>query len=161
MLSYTELKEKPKVLLSFTGLTSTEFDELLTVFSAVFRRRQEEKAATKERQRRPGGGRKPILRTDEDRLLFILYHLKLYVIQEVQAFMFGMGQSQANYWIHHLSPVLEEALAELNMLPERQGERMEKTLREGERPVFVQDASERRRNRPKSCGFCFENCTRK
>jgi hypothetical protein len=150
MLSYTELKEKPKVLLSFTGLTSTEFDELLTVFSAVFRRRQEEKAATKERQRRPGGGRKPILRTDEDRLLFILYHLKLYVIQEVQAFMFGMGQSQANYWIHHLSPVLEEALAELNMLPERQGERMEKTLREGERPVFVQDASERRRNRPKN-----------
>ena len=32
MLSYTELKEKPKVLLSFTGLTQTEFETLLAVF---------------------------------------------------------------------------------------------------------------------------------
>ncbi len=148
MLSYSEVKDKPKVLLAFTGLTRTEFEELLTVFSEV-RRRKEEKQATKERQRQPGGGRKPILQTDEDRLLFILFYLKTYPIQEVQAFMFGMGQSQANAWIHQLASVLKEALAELDMLPERDGERLEEALRQDERPVLVQDGSERRRNRPK------------
>ncbi len=149
MLSYTELKEKSKVLLAFTGLTRTEFDELLVAFSEVWRRQQEEDTARKERRRRPGGGRKAVLRTDADRLLFILFYLKTYPIQEVQAFMFSMEQSQANHWIHRLAPVLKEALAELDMLPERDGERLEEVLREGERPVLVQDASERRRNRPK------------
>ncbi len=149
MLSYTKVKDKPKVLLSFTGLTRTEFEELLTVFSEVWRQQKEENEATKERQRNPGGGRKAVLGTDEDRLLFILFYLKTYPIQEVQAFMFGMGQSQANEWIHRLAPVLKEALAELDMLPERDGERLKEALQEEERPVLVQDASERRRNRPK------------
>jgi len=149
MLSYTELKEKPKVLLSFTGLTQTEFEVLLSAFSDAWRRDEMERQATKERQRRPGGGRKAVLRTDADRLLFILFYLKTYPIQEVLAFMFGMTQSQANYWIHRLAPVLKDALAAQDMLPERAGERLKDVLREEERPVLVQDASERRRNRPK------------
>ena len=150
MLSYTELKDNAKVLLSFTGLTQTEFEILLLAFSEVWQRQKEEQHATKVRQRHPGGGRKAVLSTDADRLLFILFYLKTYPIQEVQAFMFGMEQSQANYWIHRLAPVLKEALAELDMLPEREGERLKEVLREEERPVLVQDASERRRNRPKN-----------
>lgn len=104
---------------------------------------------TKERQRCPGGGRKALLGTDADRLLFILFYLNIYPIQEVQAYMFSMEQNQANYWMHRLAPVLKEALAELDMLPELSGERLEEVLQENERPVLVQDVSERHRNRPK------------
>jgi len=39
MLSYTELKGKAKVLLSFTGLTQDEFCILLVGFSVVWFRR--------------------------------------------------------------------------------------------------------------------------
>ena len=63
--------------------------------------------------------------------------------------MFSMEQNQANYWMHRLAPVLKEALAELDMLPELSGERLEEVLQENERPVLVQDVSERHRNRPK------------
>lgn len=149
MLSYTQLKEEPKVLLSFTGLTQTEFEELLTSFTDVYRHYQEQAQAKQQRHRRPGGGRPAILERMEDRLLFILFYLKTYPIQEVQAFMFGMGQSQANEWIHRLAPLLKEALAEMDMLPERVGERLKDVFQEHERPVLTQDASERRRNRPK------------
>lgn len=33
MLSYDQIKDKPRVLLSFTGLTQTEFEELLIAFA--------------------------------------------------------------------------------------------------------------------------------
>ena len=149
MLSYAEIKDKPKVLLSFTGLTRTEFEELLQAFLEIQRRRKRAKYKAKKRRRRPGGGRKPVLRNAEDQLLFILFYLKVYPIQEVQAYMFGMGQSQTNAWLHRLAPVLEEALDMLGMLPERDGERLKEALQESERPVLVQDGTERRRNRPK------------
>lgn len=60
-----------------------------------------------------------------------------------------MSQSQANEWIHLLAWMLKEALAALEMLLEREGERLQEALQAFERPVLVQDASERRRNRPK------------
>ncbi len=68
-----------------------------------------------------------------------------------------MSQSQANEWIHLLAWVLKDALASLDMLPEREGERLEETLQAFERPVLVQDASERRRNRPKDAEKQKEN----
>jgi hypothetical protein len=46
----------------------------------------------------------------EDRLLFILYDVKVYPLQEILAFEFGMVQSTANEWIQLLSVVLKKAL---------------------------------------------------
>ena len=149
MLSYTELQTRPKVLLAFTGLTQAEFEALLLAFATVWRQYRHQQQAQSERRRAVGGGRKAVLNTDADRLLFILFYLKTYPLQEVQAYLFGMSQSQANEWIHLLAWMLKEALAALEMLPEREGERLQKALQASERPVLVQDASERRRNRPK------------
>lgn len=147
MLSYDQIKDNPKVLLSFTGLTRTEFEELLIAFSIAWHRN--EKKRRMKRQRRPGGGRKAKLNTMEDRLLFVLFYLKTYPIQEVQAFMFGMSQGPANEWIHRLAKVLRMALDDLSCLPEREGIRLTKILRENETVTFTQDGTERRRQRPK------------
>lgn len=149
MLSYDQIKDNPKVLLAFTSLTQSEFDELLNAFRQASGQIEQERYHRQKRQRRPGGGRKAALHTMADRLLFILFYLKTYPIQEVQAFLFGLSQSQANEWIHRLAPVLMRALDNLNHLPARAGERLATMLRDDEPLSFTQDGSERQRQRPK------------
>ena len=150
MLSYDQMKDNPKVLLSFTGHTRTEFEELVIAFSIAWNRSEKKRRKQQKRQRQPGGGRKAKLTTMEDRLLFILFYLKTYPLQEVLAFMFDMSQSQTNEWIHRLAKVLQAALADLTYLPEREGTRLAEILRENETVTFAQDGSERRRQRPKN-----------
>ncbi|HEY9815619.1 MAG TPA: transposase family protein [Candidatus Obscuribacterales bacterium] len=50
----------------------------------------------KDRQRAMGAGRKAHLSDLADKLLFILMYVRLYPTQEVQGFLFGMSQAQAN-----------------------------------------------------------------
>jgi hypothetical protein len=59
------------------------------------------------------------LPTIEDKLLFILVHMKQNVTQEVQGRLFGMRQSVANKWLHLLRPVLHSALQHVEALPAR------------------------------------------
>ena len=56
------------------------------------------------RQRRAGAGPKEKLRTDEDKLLFILIYQKTYPMQTMLGLQFEISQPQANYWIHLLLP---------------------------------------------------------
>ena len=59
------------------------------------------------------------LPTLADKLLFILTYLKQNPIQEVQGQLFGMSQSNANTWVHLLHHVLNQALADQELLPAR------------------------------------------
>lgn len=149
MISYDQIKNNPQILLAFTGLTQTEFEELLLSCIKVSYQTEQKRQAKQKRKRRPGGGRKAHLNTMADQLLFILFYLKTYPIQEVQAFLFGMSQGQANEWIHRLARILKQALHDLGHLPEREGNRLATILRENETLAFTQDGSERRRQRPK------------
>ena len=103
----------------------------------------------KERKRKYGGGRHANLDKIEDKLLFILFYMKLYPLQAVIGFLFGISQAQANVWIHILSEVLKTALADLGQLPERVPQNLENILRnDGVEEVTI-DATERRCQRPK------------
>ena len=51
----------------------------------------------------------------EDRLLFILIYLKTNPLQTMHGLQFGLSQPQTNYWIHHLLPVVQAALQELDL----------------------------------------------
>ena len=120
MLSYDKVKDKPTVLLAFTGLTQPEFEELLVAFGRAWEQsRMTELTACRERQRQHGSGRKASLATAADSLLFILFYLKTYPLQAVLAFFFDLSQAQANEWIYRLAAVLKLALAELACLPAR------------------------------------------
>lgn len=150
MLSYSNLQKEPKLLQTFTGLDEAEFLELLVAFDNAWQADERKRASRHlNRKRKAGGGRKPGLELMSDRLLFILVYMKLYPIQELQAFMFGVSQSQANRLIQRTAGILQEALQQMGYLPERDGQQLKQVLAQCETLTFTQDGTERRRQRPK------------
>jgi hypothetical protein len=162
-LRYENLKDKPKAFRAFTGLDVEEFQILLKAFTVVWERYvQQHRLPADVRQRDYGGGRKARLATCEEKLLFILVYFKTYPLQEVLAFHFNMSQGQACQWIHILSEVLQNALSELEQLPERDPQKVKErlatymdesqqheTATEEGTDSFGIDGTERRRQRPK------------
>ena len=152
MLTYNDLKEKPKEFLAATSLTVEEFELVLPMFRRKYRELFTPGLTRKgkPRQRKEGGGIKEKLRTDEDKLLFILVYQKTYPLQTMHGLQFGLSQSQTNYWIHRLLPILRESLAELGMVPERDPQAVAKNpLVNESAPDLLMDGTERRRQRPK------------
>jgi hypothetical protein len=104
------------------GQKIEEFLKLLAAFGVAYQKRYPSELTLEgtPRQRCPGGGAKGALRSFADKLLFILVYQKTHPLQTRHALQYGMSQPQAHYWIHHLLPVLQEALDELGMAPERE-----------------------------------------
>ena len=152
MIKYDQLKEKPKQFLAATGLEVEEFERILPVFKEKLAglHPPELTKRGKPRQRRAGAGPKEKLRTDEDKLLFILIYEKTYPIQTMLGLQFELSQPQANYWIHLLLPILRQTLAEMGFAPERNAAAVaENPLVAEAEPDFLIDGTERRRQRPK------------
>ena len=95
MFSYHKVKEQPKLLLAMTGLSYAEFHQLLPHFQYAWDQYVTQHYVDRDdRQRQYGAGRsEATLVTLEDKLLFILYYVKVYPLQEILAFEFGMVQS--------------------------------------------------------------------
>ncbi|HXH70813.1 MAG TPA: transposase family protein [Pyrinomonadaceae bacterium] len=108
------------------------------------------KALKKKRKRRAaGGGRKSHLESLSDKLLFILVYQKTCPLQTMQALQFGLSQPQTNRWIHRLLPILQKALREMGMNPERDGRPVADSIQaqEGGANLSI-DGTERRLQRP-------------
>lgn len=151
MLTYTTLQDRPREFLAATGLTHAEFAHLLPAFAAAYALRYP-RAKTlegKPRQRRAGGGATGTLPQLADKVLFILVFQKTNPLQTMHGLQFQLSQPQSNYWIHHLLPVLPQALAALGVAPERDASRVATSplALEGA-PDMAIDATERRRQRP-------------
>lgn len=135
-----------------TGLTVTEFRDLLPALDAAYDRVYplDQTADQRPRRRWPGAGRPSVLSRSEDKLLFLLVYLKTYPPQVVLGQLFGLSTAQANHRLHHLLPVLRLALDDLSVKPERDGSRLARTRPtcSGNRTVII-DGTERRR-RPKN-----------
>lgn len=121
MLRYQDIAHKPARLRALTTLTPNEFADLVPAFEAAFLAHMQTTTidGLPRRNRRYVPYKTSPLPTSEDKLLFILVHLKQHLTQEVQGQMFGMGQSDANKWLTLLRPVLEDALDRLDVLPSR------------------------------------------
>src|SRR6266568_3009610 len=120
-LRFTDLQFRPIEFLDFTSLTLDEFQQLVPPFEAAFHAhmaawRLDGKPRT---ARRFSVYQNCPLPTPEDRLFFLLTYLKTYSRQVVQGRLFGMGQSNANQWIHVLLPALLAALRTLGAAPTR------------------------------------------
>jgi hypothetical protein len=121
MPSYEEVTQRAGSLRSMTGLTEAECMALLPHFEQAFvvylqDRTIDGQPRTSRRYTTYGTCPLP---TMADKLLFILTYVKQNPIQEVQGQLFGMSQSNANKWIHLLHPVLNQALADQELLPAR------------------------------------------
>ena len=153
MLRYATLKRDRRKCVALTGLTPKEFAVLLPAFARAYAEQYpvERTLAGEPRQRQAGGGRKGGLAEMEQKLLFILVYQKAYPLQTLLGEVFALSQPRVNEWIHRLLPILKEALDDLGVLPEREPERFAQSeARHGERPDFIIDGTERRRQRPKN-----------
>jgi hypothetical protein len=153
MLTYQKLKKNSVRLLAVTSLTAAEFENLLPAFKTAYTKKypHAQTLEGKPRQRSAGAGAKGQLANFEDRLLFVLVYQKTNPIQQVQGLQFGLSQAQANYWIHHLLPVLQQALDDLDHKPERDGSKVAASQgASAVAPALVIAGTERRRQRPKN-----------
>src|SRR5919199_6971600 len=121
MLRYEQIADKAKDILAMTGYTKEEFIALLPQFQQSYDEYLQ--AYTIEGYERvaqiPRSYHNSPLPTIEDKLLFILVHLKQNPTQTLQGYLFGMSQSNVNKWIHLLHIVLNRTLAAHNVLPQR------------------------------------------
>ncbi len=122
MLRYDDIANKEKDLLAMTGYTKQEFVALLPQFQKSYDAYLT--GYTIEGYERVGQIPKPYhnspLPTIEDKLLFILVYLKQNPTQTLQGYLFGMSQTNVNKWFHLLHTVLNNALAALDALPQRE-----------------------------------------
>jgi len=149
MLTYRKLKNKGRILQSLTGISLLEFEALVPSFEQACQDQISKHIECNARKRSYGGGRKAELSDIRDKMLFILFYFRQYPTQAVQGFLFGIGQAQANVWIHRLTVVLNEALGKEQQLPERKASRLEQVLSNCPTLEFIIDGTERRINRPK------------
>jgi len=147
-LSYNELQGKSGILQSLTGLQRNEFEVLLESFGQAWEDFVHETFQREGRKRAYGAGRRPCLQQLEDKLLFILVYFRLYPTQEVQGFLFGMGQAQAHAWVHRLTGLLNRALGYEQQLPEREPAKLEAVLQRYPSLEFMIDGTDRPINRP-------------
>jgi len=152
MVTYERLQADRRQFLALTGLTPPEFQLLLSAFPRAYQRLYPASRTTegRPRQRAAGGGCKGRLHRPEDQLLFILVYLKTYPLQVVMGELFGLSQPRVNSWIHRLLPVLQGALEDLGVCPERNAAHFARSqAASAAEPRLIIDGTERRRQRPK------------
>jgi hypothetical protein len=121
MLRYQDVAHNTARLRALTSVEPDEFTALVPAFEICFLERM--RAYTIDGlprlNRRYTPYKNSPLPTIEDKLLFILVHMKQNLTQEVQGQLFGMIQSDANKWLQLLRPVLLRALEQLDVVPAR------------------------------------------
>src|SRR5918911_3271227 len=120
-MRYHDVAKSETSLLALTSLTPTEFCALVPAFEACFLTAMQANTidGLPRANRRYVAYKNSPLPTIEDKLLFILVHMKQNPTQEVQGRLFGMSQSVANKWLQLLRPVLHQALQHESALPAR------------------------------------------
>lgn len=135
---------------SVIGITYAQFRSLLYRFSFALHSAEELRAYSKKRLRRPGGGRKPVLRTDAEKLFFILFYYKVYPTFRLAQAFFGLDKRNVLSWKVFLESVLQKTLERQLVLPRRRISSMHGLLEIC--PALsscIVDATERQIRRPK------------
>src|SRR6516162_5803501 len=138
---------------ALTGLSQTQFDSLLPVFSDIYRATQQQTyetgVASGTRRRKPGGGSKVKLHTMVEQLQFVLSYYKTYPTFAVLGTQLAMARSKAHENLHKLSPILYDTLVHLELMPYRElatPEALQAALQGVDRLLI--DATERAYHRP-------------
>ncbi len=119
MLRYQDIAHDTTRVRALTTLEPDEFAALVPVFETCFMEHMREYTidGLPRLNRRYTTYKNSPLPTIQDKLLFILVHMKQNLTQDVQGELFGMVQSDANKWLQLLRPVLHAALQRLEVLP--------------------------------------------
>jgi len=133
------------------GISYKQFRELLPKFRNALRKAEYEKVWKKKRIRDVGSGRKATLKTDEEKLFFILWYYKVYPTFRYAQYNVGLDKRNVQLWMRFLELVLFAALGYELELPKRkirnQGEWLEICPQLSD---FLVDSTERPIQRPKN-----------
>jgi hypothetical protein len=132
MLSYAKLVKRPAHLHGLTGLSVTEFEQLLDKFHSAWTMYVASLAKNPKRKRKMGGGRHATLESLEDKLLFILVYVRMYPLLFLQGIMFDREEGNTCIWVHRLLPLLDQALGFAHKRPARKhrGKNLEELIRD-------------------------------
>ncbi|PSB06698.1 IS5/IS1182 family transposase [Pleurocapsa sp. CCALA 161] len=147
MLNITRALNNDRILRALTGLNRKAFDELCIVFGTVYEESLQKDSAPRKRAR--GGGRKARLQSTQAKVFFILFYFKCYPTFDVLSIIFDLDRGRSNRWVHRLQGILETALSQKMVLPERKIESIEIFLaRFPEVQTVIFDGTERAVQRP-------------
>lgn len=150
MFNHTYLLKHRELFQYVIGISYKQFQELLPRFSRALRTAEHAKAWKKKRIREPGGGRKATLKTDAEKLFFILLYYKAYPTFRFAQVLFGFDKRNIQVWMRFLEQALFTALGYALELPTRKirnhGEWLEVCPQLSD---FLVDATERAIQRPK------------
>jgi hypothetical protein len=104
------LLKHPDLFQYAIGIKFSQFNALLPKFSLGLRAAEHKKAYLKPRLRDIGGGRKATLKTDLDKLFFILFYYKVYPTFRFTQILYGFDKKNVLVWKEFLAPVLFSAL---------------------------------------------------
>lgn len=97
-------------------ISKKNFDELAPKLQQLWMLKLAQKP---QRQRKVGAGQKGALLTGADKLLFILFYLKVYPTFDLMEVFFNLDHSRCCRWVHDLLPLLEKLLDTKHVLPKR------------------------------------------
>lgn len=123
-MNYQDVKSNTVQFLSLTTLYPEEFSLILMYFSKewykFYRVRTLEGKRRKKTNWRPEKDT-PTLPTVEDKLFFLLTYYKQHPLQQFHAATFGLSQAKVSLWVKLLTPMLEQSLFRLSVMPCREG----------------------------------------
>lgn len=147
IISYAELKKKPRILKGFAGVTAAEFEELEAKAEPLWQAQEFKRLDRPDRKRAIGGGQSKTLPFREQLLLTLVW-LRLYLVLEALGYLFGVDKSTASRYTHSVLPVLRqvgEATLGWPEPPQRgQGKRLEQVWQEQPDLLAYVDATEQR-----------------
>jgi hypothetical protein len=108
-----------RMIASLIGMSKPKFNLLVKAFEEADRSVQQERYQKGEIKKIQVGGDPGHLNTYEKKLFFILYYLKTYPTFDLLGFHFGFSGGHAHTHVTQLLPVLQRALADLKLLPQR------------------------------------------
>lgn len=122
-MNITKIMAHPRSMQAMTGLSKSEFDDLVVTFehTVMENKRQLSAAAT----RKFGGGRKGRLSTITAKLFYILFYLKAYPTFDVIGAWFDFDGTNACKNTHILLAALEKSLGRKIVLPDRKASSIE------------------------------------
>lgn len=151
MMRYFYLSRYADVFTKMTGLRVGEFDELVEEVRPKFKESEERRLDRADRQRGLGGGRKAQLEA-RDQLLLTVIWLRLYLVQDLLAYFFGISQSAVSNTIDHVLPVLEQAGRDSMRMPDpgrKRRRKLDQLLADLPEVLVVIDSFEQKVQRPR------------
>jgi len=149
-MNYQYLLKHPDLFPSVIGFKYYKFEILLKKFKTELRKAENNKAWKYKRFRLPGGGRKATLKTDKQKLFFILFYYKTYPTFRLAQSVFCFDKRNIQLWKNFLERILQKAIGYQLHLPKVKAKYLGQIIEICPKlKDCLIEASERKINRPK------------